>query len=589
LNYNSDGSPGGTLPTAIDSGNTIAPVQFAQSGNCLTMVYTNVQNGTEVAGPPMTLAFSVEPVHDSGVLYQFTFNGQPTVHVQNGQTVTSDPLFVNFNAGTVGSLRAYFLRDAGQSAFIPANYQAYPALTLTPATSARTGGMFDGCEVGTTTTINDLVTTAGNANISSATAPFTTSHVGNNISIGGTLYTISAYTSASAVTLSSATGLTTATGQTATISFANKTMFAGVTTLGSIQPLNGYGIAPNILLGSQVTNPNAVTAAILSDSIGADIGSNLGLGSYARIALSGPNYAAGLSTKVATKIGYHMLGQPGETVANLLQHHQYRFRFLNTAKYTIGDITNDVYTGTPTLSSIQANFLLFWNIIASSGTKPYYSTITPRTTSLNQWLDIANQTIVANDSIRVAFNGWMRDGAPFDTSTGLAVAVGTTGGTIARAQYISFTGTVTAASGPAHPLAGAFELADGMETSRNSGIIAPDPANRVITGASITAGSTALTATGGNFTSADYNATTNRYISIAGAGTSGGYLNTRVGAYISPTQVTLKNAAITTVSGASGVMGGPYGQGTVDGIHPSPAMHGILGLAVQSAVVNNWT
>ena len=101
----------------------------------------------------------------------------------------------------------------------------------------------------------------------------------------------------------------------------------------------------------------------------------------------------------------------------------------------------------------------------------------------------------------------------------------------------------------------------------------------------MTAGSTTLTCTGCNFTSADYNSTTNRFISIAGAGAGGAYLNTKVGSYVSATQVTVKNAATTTVSGVNGVMGGPYGQGSIDGTHPSPTMYALLGLMVQSALV----
>ena len=88
----------------------------------------------------------------------------------------------------------------------------------------------------------------------------------------------------------------------------------------------------------------------------------------------------------------------------------------------------------------------------------YQTTVTPQTTSTDAWVTTANQTVTAVHARRIGLNDWIRDGAPFDTATGLAVAVGATGSTIVRA------GT------RAHPLKGFFEIADIVETSRNSGI-----------------------------------------------------------------------------------------------------------------------
>jgi hypothetical protein len=80
--------------------------------------------------------------------------------------------------------------------------------------------------------------------------------------------------------------------------------------------------------------------------------------------------------------------------------------------------------------------------------------VTPVSTSTNGWTTTAGQTTHGNNAQRVAFNNWLRDGAPID-GAGAPLAVGATG---------------TRAGQPGHPLAGYFETADTMETARNSGI-----------------------------------------------------------------------------------------------------------------------
>ncbi len=118
--------------------------------------------------------------------------------------------------------------------------------------------------------------------------------------------------------------------------------------------------------------------------------------------------------------------------------------------------TNDLNLG-GTIASLQINLIRIWAQISRRGVKVYANTLTPLApTSTDSYATVANQTPSANDPNRVAYNNWLRDGAPMD-GTLTAVPAGTTAvGTLRASQ-----------SG--HPLAGYMELADSVESSRDSG------------------------------------------------------------------------------------------------------------------------
>jgi hypothetical protein len=91
------------------------------------------------------------------------------------------------------------------------------------------------------------------------------------------------------------------------------------------------------------------------------------------------------------------------------------------------------------------------------GVKYYTATIPPPTSSTDNWATVANQTLNPNNTIRVNYNNWMRDGFPIAYSTLLAAAVGSTGANIIRI------------GNPRHPISGYFEIADTVESGRDSG------------------------------------------------------------------------------------------------------------------------
>jgi lysophospholipase L1-like esterase len=101
------------------------------------------------------------------------------------------------------------------------------------------------------------------------------------------------------------------------------------------------------------------------------------------------------------------------------------------------------------LAQLQANNLSLWKALSSRQLKAFQTTITPSSTS-------TNTVPAANDSVRVAYNTWLRAGSPIDPATKNAVAVGTAGALLAGQA--------------GHPLEGYFEIADLGETARNSGL-----------------------------------------------------------------------------------------------------------------------
>lgn len=72
-------------------------------------------------------------------------------------------------------------------------------------------------------------------------------------------------------------------------------------------------------------------------------------------------------------------------------------------------VSNSVY-GTTNLGTLQTNYQLCIAPFLARGVRVYGMTVIPRTTSTDNWLTTANQTITAptNDAVRKAFNAWIR-------------------------------------------------------------------------------------------------------------------------------------------------------------------------------------
>ncbi len=204
---------------------------------------------------------------------------------------------------------------------------------------------------------------------------------------------------------------------------------------------------------------------------------------------------------------------------------------------------NDISNGR-TLAQVQATILDIATKNLNRGLPTIVTTITPITTSTDAWATTVNQTTIDNDSVRVAYNTWVRDGCPVDSS-GVAVAAGTDP-------------AFRVGQSP-NPILNWFEITNYVESAENSGLWAAP--NRSVTDAAITTGTESLTSATADFTNADVG----RSITVIGSGPAGGNQTVVILAVTNSTTVTIAQTASTTVSGATALIG-PM---TYDGIHPS--------------------
>lgn len=161
----------------------------------------------------------------------------------------------------------------------------------------------------------------------------------------------------------------------------------------------------------------------------------------------------------AANIPYISVAKPGEQASSVNTEAGFQKRMALTAACTavIEEYGQNDRANGRTLAQIQADRLTLWGYYADRGIKVYATTNTPNTTSTDSWATTTNQTLTSSESIRTQLNDWLRDGAPIDATSKAAVPRGTTS-------------NVLRAGSPGHPLVGYIEVADTVETARNSGI-----------------------------------------------------------------------------------------------------------------------
>lgn len=179
----------------------------------------------------------------------------------------------------------------------------------------------------------------------------------------------------------------------------------------------GNGAGPVAILG-QVPTPLA-TAGAIGDSICQgleDGGYAQNAGGWLRRGLEGQlglNYAF----PVTPSVPYVLCSKPGETLAqfvNAIQTspgtgHQIRAQIANLASTIISEYgTNDIAIGT-TLATMQTLQLTLANFFLGLGKYFVGCTILPRVTSTDGYVTTANQTPIASESVRNAYNTWLRD------------------------------------------------------------------------------------------------------------------------------------------------------------------------------------
>lgn len=167
------------------------------------------------------------------------------------------------------------------------------------------------------------------------------------------------------------------------------------------------------------------------------------------------DYGAGFLRRAMTNtIPYISVAVSGDLYAN---NHAFRIQMAQVCTDVIDEMGINDIKGGATLAAIQANAIGYWNAFAAYGCRVWKTTITPYTTSTDSWATGGNQTPSAYEAVRIAFNAWIRAGAPI--LAGTAVAIGTTGALLAGQA--------------GHPLSGYFETANTVECN-SAGVLTQD-------------------------------------------------------------------------------------------------------------------
>lgn len=225
---------------------------------------------------------------------------------------------------------------------------------------------------------------------------------------------------------------------------------------GTIADSYVFTLGPQNIIGTVTEADFARTVWRIGDSIAAGSGDNSGnyeftgspsltqVGGFMSRALNGAfgNLCVAYGSDAVWKF-----------IGNGLHH---RLKVAGVAKYAIDNYgTNDCADGR-TAAQIEADLVTLWRMLRARGVTPYRCTMTPRSNSTDSWATVGNQTQRSDDLPRVVVNNWIRDGAPIDATSLAPVAVGTSSNVL----RMGATG---------HPCAGYFEVADTVESARDSG------------------------------------------------------------------------------------------------------------------------
>lgn len=223
-----------------------------------------------------------------------------------------------------------------------------------------------------------------------------------------------------------------------------------LTTSGTITAATENGYGPCAIVGS--TYPRRrIVVGICGDSIACGTGDG------------GADLGWIVRQLQADKIGYIHMAQRGEAAGQFNPPYWIRrLPYLASCTDVLCEYgVNDLIVPR-TLALIQSYLINIWRAAQLLGARAWQTTITPRTTSTDGWTTTTNQTqaTFSTPTTRTDLNDWIRAGAPVASASNLtAVAVGTAGALVAGQS--------------GHPLSGYFEIADAVESARNSGLWTP--------------------------------------------------------------------------------------------------------------------
>lgn len=222
---------------------------------------------------------------------------------------------------------------------------------------------------------------------------------------------------------------------------------------GTITTSNTRCFGPSLILGTQSTNKKCVY--LVGDSLSVGLGDD-GSGI--------PNLGSGISGGIfyrAFSYNYPVIqgNVPGQALANYRTNGGRKiFPFMSACEAMICELgVNDIKAGV-TFATLQADYVYLWDLFFAKGVPVYQTTITPVSKSTDGWVTTGNQTTDISNPVRVNVNNWIRDGAPMYKDTRLPAPTGSSGSNIIRMGSAY------------HPVVKYYEIADLVETARDSGI-----------------------------------------------------------------------------------------------------------------------
>jgi lysophospholipase L1-like esterase len=217
----------------------------------------------------------------------------------------------------------------------------------------------------------------------------------------------------------------------------------------------GYVTGDSVDATSGITNafvdfwgPSAVTGtvygapkpqlAIFVDSIGAGLADTTAGSSASNSGGSKGGPWSWITRGINNTVPAVRIGGPGDLLQNVVTGKAgHRLAYATGASSAVMQMgTNDIASNGRTLAQLQADISTWATMMRNRGVSGLWlCTLLPRTTSTDSWATAANQTPLASESVRVAYNNWVRN-------------------------------TAVSALG----LNGYIEVADTLETSRDSGL-----------------------------------------------------------------------------------------------------------------------
>jgi lysophospholipase L1-like esterase len=234
-------------------------------------------------------------------------------------------------------------------------------------------------------------------------------------------------------------GLVTGTAPTKTTIYCDTVTIAGGIPNGALFWVRFFQTGTASYLGSSVAKPNfalgeAQTFPGTDQTMGGTVVSNInglavpcsiiGLTTKRSVAIIGDSRQAGASDNFSTVLGnygtvahgigqsygYTNLGVSGKTTTSFLAAHALRDDLIQYCSDVVNALgVNDVFVSGLTSAALQTNL---GTIRALYPTKRYIvTTLDPETTSIDQWVTTYNQTVRAQEAVRVSFNGAVRANA----------------------------------------------------------------------------------------------------------------------------------------------------------------------------------